>query len=66
MLAESGAGGEAGAPHDWLTATYIVTHLQALACGVELVGQPHGHTGVTVHGVAHVLLPSDDVITQEL
>ena len=68
VLAESGAGGGAGAPHGWLTATYTdtlhppATILQAVeVAGITSVPEP-----CTVHGAAHVLLLSVPVVTQVL
>ena len=63
MLAESGAGGGAGAPHEWLTVPYHGIHLPAPVCGVEVAFL---YTGVPVHGAAAVLPLSEAVVTQVL
>ena len=60
VLAESGAGGGAGAPHGWLTVNYTATHppapvLQAVEVPVLTV---------PVHGAAPVLLLSEAVVTK--
>ena len=56
LAAESWVGGRVGVPHGWPTVTNTVTHLPALACGVDIAAQTFN---ASVHGAAHVLRLSE-------